>query len=61
MIADTRALETVGRVFCVQLTAPGAGADSLGLRWEEKLDRDMGIFMNQTRPRQSIGTSLGYL
>ena len=47
--ADTRALETVGRVFCVQLTAPGAGADSLGLRWEEKLDRDMGIFMNQTR------------
>ena len=39
-------------VFCVQLTAersrvPGARADSLGLRWEEKLDRDMGIFMNQ--------------
>ena len=26
---------------------PGARADSLGLRWEEKLDRDMGIFMNQ--------------
>ena len=26
---------------------PGARADSLRLRWEEKLDRDMGIFMNQ--------------
>ena len=39
-------------VFCISADSrdrvPGAGQTAWDLlRWEEKLDRDMGIFMNQ--------------